>query len=85
MEEEIVATVTHYFAKPEVVVVRLNAPVEIGDLLHFKGQTTDFTQEIASMEVDHARIESADAGSEVAIKVDERVRKHDSVYRVTTG
>lgn len=85
MEEEIVGTVTHYFAKPEVVVVKLNAPVEIGDLLHFRGHTTDFTQEIASMEVDHARIESAAAGSEVAIKVAERVRRHDGVYRATTG
>ncbi len=80
--DEIVGTVAHYFAKPQVVVVRLQAPIKIGEVLHFSGHTTDFTQEIASMEVDHEPIESAGAGSEVAIQVDERVRGHDKVYRV---
>ncbi|MFQ5691244.1 MAG: translation elongation factor-like protein [Gemmatimonadota bacterium] len=81
MEEEIVGTVTHYFAKPRVVVIRLSAPVQVGQVLRFRGHTTDFTQQIASMEIEHERIESAEAGAEVAIQVDERVRRHDRVYR----
>ncbi|MFQ5747689.1 MAG: translation elongation factor-like protein [Gemmatimonadota bacterium] len=80
--DEVVGTVTHYFARPRVVVVKLDAPIKIGEVLHFRGHTTDFTQEIASMEVDHEPIESAGDGSEVAIRVDERVRGHDKVYRV---
>ena len=82
--DEAVGTVTHYFAKPRVVVIKLDAPINVGDVLHFHGHTTDFTQEIASMEIDHERIESAEIGSEVAIRVDERVRGHDKVYRVAS-
>lgn len=80
--DEAIGTVTHYFAKPRVVVIKLDVPIEVGDVLHFHGHTTDFTQEITSMEVDHEHIESAEAGSEVAIQVDERVRAHDKVYPV---
>jgi hypothetical protein len=83
MAEDHVGTITHYFSKPEVGVAKLTADIKIGDVLHFRGHTTDFEQEITSMQVDHAGVEGAAAGTEVAFKLDERVRKGDEVYRVT--
>lgn len=83
MAEEHVGSITHYFAKPEVGVVKLSAGIKIGDVLHFRGHTTDFQQEITSMQVDHAAVESAAAGTEVAIKLKERGRSGDEVYLVT--
>jgi hypothetical protein len=83
MAEELVGTVTHYFGKPEVGVVKVSAEINSGDVLHFRGNTTDFQQQLTSMQVDHAAVESAAPGSEVALKVDERVRHGDEVFRVT--
>ena len=83
MAEELVGSITHYFAKPEVGVVKLGAEIKIGDILHFRGHTTDFQQKITSMQVDHGAVESATAGTEVAIKLKERVRSGDEVYVVT--
>jgi putative protease len=83
MAEELIGTVTHYFAKPEVGVVKLNGAIAVGDVLHFRGRTTDFEQKLNSMQVDHAPVETAAAGSEVALKVDVRVRQGDEVFRVT--
>jgi putative protease len=83
MDEELIGTVTHYFAKPEVGVLKLTASISIGDVLHFIGHTTDFEQEVTSMQVEHGPIDTAQAGDEVAIKVGERVREHDQVFKVT--
>jgi hypothetical protein len=83
MQEQLVGTVTHYFAKPGVGVVQLVADVNAGDMLHFRGHTTDFEQKAGSLEVEHGAVDNAGAGTEIAIKVAERVRAHDQVYRVT--
>ena len=83
MQEQLIGTVTHYFAKPGVGVIQLVADVNVGDVLHFMGHTTDFEQTATSLQVEHGAVESAGAGAEIAIKVDERVRAHDQVYRVT--
>jgi len=83
MAEELIGAITHYFGKPEVGVVKLSAQIKVGDVLHFRGHTTDFQQEIKSMQVDHAAVESAGAGTEVAMKLDERVRAGDQVFRVS--
>ena len=83
MAEELVGTITHYFPKPEVGVVQLQADIKIGDVLHFRGHTTDFQQEIKSMQVEHGAVDSAAAGTEVAIKLKERVRSGDEVHLVT--
>lgn len=83
MAEELVGSITHYFAKPEVGVVKLVGDIKVGDVLHIRGHTTDVEQAITSMEVDHAAVEMAAAGTEVAFKVNDRVRKGDEVYKVT--
>ena len=83
MGEDVIGTVTHYFGKPGVGVVKLTAELKVGDQLRFYGASTDFQQELTSMEVEHGPVEVAGAGDEVAIKVDERVRKRDQVSKVT--
>lgn len=78
-----VGTVSHYFTKIGVAVLELSESINIGDLLHFLGKHTDFPQQIGSMQVEHEPVEQAVKGSEVAIKVDQRVRRGDSVFRLT--
>ncbi len=84
MEEILAGTVSHYFAQPQVGAVKLETELRIGDLLHFRGQTTEFEQKLSSMQIDHEPIEEAGAGSEVGIKVLERVRKGDQIYKITS-
>lgn len=81
--EEKVGTVTDYFAKIGVAAVRLSyGPLRIGDPIRVRGHTTDFTQAVESLEIDHRPVERAERGSEVALKVRERVRRHDEVLRL---
>ena len=83
MSEERVGTITHYFPKPEVGVIKLASELRVGDTVRFEGNTTDFEQQVSSLQVEHEQVESAAAGSEVAIKVTSRVRAGDEVYRVS--
>ena len=82
MSEERIGTVTHYFAEPEVGAIALDGELETGDTVAFRGATTDFSQRVDSMEVDHQAVEAAFPGDEVAVKVERRVREGDEVYRV---
>jgi putative protease len=82
MSEQALGQITHYFAKPEVGVIKLTGNLSVGETLHFRGHSTDFQQRITSMQVEHENVESAAAGSEVAVKVDERVRPGDEVFKV---
>ena len=82
MADELVGTITHYFAKPQVGVVKLTGGVKVGDTLVFRGHGAGFQQTIASMQVDHVPVEAAAPTTEVAIKVDQRVREGTEVYRV---
>ena len=84
MPEQLVGTVVHYFKGPSVAVVRLtDGELAVGDRVRFHGHTTDFTEQVASMEVDHKKVERARAGEEVAIQVTDRARQHDQVLKVT--
>jgi putative protease len=78
---DLIGKVIHAYDKINVAVLRLNQDLKIGDSVHFHGHSTDFQQEIASMQVEHQAITEAKAGTEVAVKVKERVRSGDSVYR----
>jgi len=80
--EERIGVVRKYFAKVGVAAVELTAgPLNVGDTIHIKGHTTDFEERVDSLEVDHQAVERAGAGSLVGLKVRERVREHDVVYR----
>ncbi len=83
MEEEKVGKVQKFFAKPSVAAVEVTAGVlRIGDRLHFKGHTTDFEETVASMQIELEPVEEAKPGDLIGIKVKERVRENDSVFKV---
>jgi putative protease len=75
-----IGEVTHFFGKINVAVINLTESLKVGDNIHFLGRNTDFEQEVASMQVEHESITDAEAGSEVAIKTIQRVRRGDSVF-----
>jgi putative protease len=84
MGEQLVGRVTHYFGKPHVAIVEITeGDLHVGDTIRIVGHSSDFTQAIRSMELEHAAVDSAKIGDNVGIQVGERVREHDSVYRVT--
>lgn len=80
-----VGTVTDYIAKIGVAGIRLTeGALAVGDTMRIRGHTTDLTQPVESLQVDHQSVGRAEAGAEVAVKVRERVRKHDEVFRLTS-
>jgi putative protease len=82
--EEKVGTVTDYFGKIGVAGIALaDGALRVGDRIRIRGHTTDVTQTVESLQVDHRPVQLAERGSQVALKVAERVRKHDTVLRVT--
>src|SRR5881296_3523426 len=84
MPEQLIGTVVHYFKGPSVAVVRLtDGELAVGDRVRFHGHTTEFTEQVTSMEVDHKKVERTKAGEEVAIQVTDRTRHHDQVFKVT--
>ena len=83
MPEKEVGIVVKFFAKPSVAAIEIKGgSIRKGDLLRYKGHTTDFTEEVGSMEVDNQPIEEAKAGDLLGIKVKEKVRENDRVYKV---
>jgi translation initiation factor IF-2 len=84
MEElEEIGRVFNFFAKPCVAAIEITSgELRVGDTITIKGETTEITQKIESMEIDRVKVESAKAGQGVGIKVVERVRLNDKVYRV---
>jgi len=83
MEEEkkIVGKITHYYPKISVAVVELQAPINIGDKVLIKGSSTNFEQVVESMQIQHKDVQSAEAGQSIGLKVKERVRENDVVYK----
>jgi len=80
MDEKKVGKVNHFFEKPSVAVIELSGNLKVGDKIHIKGNTTDFSQEVKSMQVDHEDVEMVKGGEMVGLKVIERVRANDVVY-----
>ena len=80
---ERIGEVIHYYGKISVAVLRLSQVLKIGDSVHFLGRHTDFQQEITSMEIEHQAVSEAKVGEEVAVKVEQRVRRGDTVFRIT--
>lgn len=75
-----IGTVTHFYNKIGVAIVKFNKNVPVGTKLSYKGATTDFSEEAGSMQYEHQSIDSAPKGKQVGIKVKKPVREGDSVY-----
>lgn len=75
--------VTHYFGNLKVAVLEISHEIKVGDQIHIQGHTTDLTQKVASIQVDHKEVETA--GADVAVLVDGMVREGDAVFMVEGG
>jgi len=83
MVEEKIGIVEHFFTNVNVAAVKVtNGELKIGDIIHFVGSTTDFKQKIDSMQIDRKSVEIVKSGDDVGIKVKDRVREHDIVYKI---
>ena len=81
-QEKEIGIITHYFGKISVGVIKLRAPLKVGEKIHIKGATTDFFQTVDSMQINHQNVSYAQRGQEVGIKVAQKVRENDKVYKV---
>ena len=83
MAEEEVGVVEKFFTKPSVAAIKVTkGTIKRGDTLMYKGHTTEFTEEVKSMELDNKIIEEANVGDLIGIQVKERVREKDLIYKV---
>ena len=83
MSEMVVGTVSDFFARPLVAGVELSAPLKVGDMIHVKGHTTDITMAVESMQIDNVNVMEAKTGDAVGIKLTDRARKGDIIYKIT--
>jgi len=83
MPEEQIGTVSDFFAHPVVAAFQLTAPLKVGDKIHIKGHTTDLELILDSMQINNIDVKEAKVGDSVGVKVSERVRRGDAVYKVT--
>lgn len=83
MAEDVVGTIEDFFAHPVVAGIKLTAPLKVGDKIRIKGHTTDLEMEVGSMQIDNADVNEAKAGDSIGVKVNDRVRAGDTVYKIT--
>ncbi len=76
-----IGTITHYFSHLSVAGVTLTDKLRVGDRIHIVGHTTDVEQTVDSLEVEHAKVDAAEPGDDVALAVTDHVRDHDRIYR----
>ena len=83
MEEKEIGYVSNYFKKLSVASVEITSGgVSVGDTLHFKGHTTDFELVVSSMQIEHESVTEVKQGDSIGLKISEKVRKGDKVYKI---
>jgi hypothetical protein len=80
-----IGKVTHYYNHIGVAVLELIDEIKIGDTITFLGRTTEFTQKVSSLEIEHKKVLAARPGMEVALKTDEPVRVGDAIYKASSS
>jgi len=83
MPEVVIGEVSDFFAQPVVAGIELTGTLKLGDRVHIRGHTTDIEFTVDSMQINNVNATEAKAGDSVGIKVSERVRRGDKVYKVT--
>jgi putative protease len=81
-EKKLVGKITHYFGKIGVAVVEVSDEINVGDEISIEGATTNIKQKIDSMEIEHEKVEKAKAGDSIGLKVPDKVREGDVVYKI---
>jgi translation elongation factor EF-Tu-like GTPase len=86
MKEIEIGVVQDYFAKIGVAALGITAHgIKVGDEIHIKGHTTDFSQTVDSLQIEHAQVNEAGSGASVGTKVKDRVRIGDRIFKVVEG
>ena len=83
MPEVEVGVVSDFFAHPVVAGIELTAGLKVGDTIHISGHTTDMELTVDSMQINNVNVTEAKTGDAIGIKVNDRVRRGDKVYKVT--
>jgi translation initiation factor IF-2 len=83
MPEERVGVVKDYFARIGVAGIDLEGTLRAGDTIHIQGHTTDLEQVVESLQIEHEQVQEAKAGDAIGIKVQDRCRDGDVVYKIT--
>jgi len=84
MPEIEIGYITHYFGHIGVAAIQMtNGELAVGDTVHIKGHTSDFTTQLESMQVEHKNVTLAKKGDRIGIKVPQHAREHDKVFKVT--
>ena len=79
---ERIGIVTHYYSHLSVAILKLETgSLRVGDLIHIRGHTSDFSQPVESMEIDHVHVNEARPGQSFGLRVKEHAREHDGVYK----
>jgi translation elongation factor EF-1alpha len=82
VEKKEIGKISHYFGGPQVAALTLTDTLKVGDRIAIQGHTTDFEMVIRSMQIEHESVQEAKEGDSVGIKVPERAREHDTVYKI---
>jgi putative protease len=83
MTEKKIGKITHYFGKISVGIIELtDDSLSVGDTIHVKGHTSDFTQKVDSMQIEHQNVPKAEIGQSIGIKVIAHAHEHDVVYKI---
>jgi translation initiation factor IF-2 len=86
MDEKKVGEVIKFFGKIGVAAIRLSeGSLKVGDTIRLSGHTTNFSQPVDSMQVENQSVQEAGPGADIGIRVKERVREHDVIYKVVEG
>ncbi len=78
---EKIGRITHFFSNISVAVIELEATLNAGDTILIKGPNTDFEQVVDSMQIEHKNVPKAEKGQSIGLKVAQRVRETDTVYK----
>ena len=82
MPEEVIGKISDFFARPVVAGIELTGTLTAGDRIHIQGHTTDLELTIESMQINNVDVTEAKAGDAVGVKITDRVRRGDTVYKV---
>ena len=83
MPEVEIGHVSDFFARPVVAGITLTSELKVGDKIHIKGHTTDLEMTVDSMQINNVNVTEGKAGDAIGVKVTDRVRAGDKVYKVT--
>lgn len=82
-EEKLIGKITHYFGNISVGIIELTDKLKVGDKVHIKGSSSDFEQAVDSMQIEHQNVQEAKSGDAIGVKVAQKVKEGDTVFKIT--